>query len=358
LQVLAHPAWPWIVGIASLMVGVSITLSPGALPEMMRNGEFAPTAVAPVALASLLFLSASLWFFLDYRRGRQGERLLFAGLTLLFGVAELMVTYSVPWDPRWWFWHGLRLLAYMLVLGYLMRGYQQMVSELRISLIQTRQAEEAVRQNEQQLRRAVEQRELIAQDLHDGIIQTLFAMSLSLERCQRLVATAPQEVSRHLALGVQSLKAAIRDLRVFIAGLEPRITDGQGLEAALALQVRLLNASGDLHIDLRVDPAVADVVAPAQAAHLLHVAREAISNSLRHAQATRVDVTLDRRGDRIRLEVKDDGIGFVGERAQSGEGLKNMTARATKLNGTLTVTSRPGDGTRVVFDLPVERVYA
>jgi signal transduction histidine kinase len=355
---LTQPLWPWLVGIGALGLGSGLIVWSGELPEMMRNGQFAPTAVAPVALASLLFVATSLWFFAEYRRDRWPEMLLFAGLTFLFGIAEMMVTYSMPWDARWWFWHGLRLLAYMLALGYLVKGYQQMVSDLRVSLTQTQQAEEAVRRNEQHLRRAIEQRELIAQDLHDGIIQTLFAMSLSLERCQRMVTADPEEVARQLGIGAQSLKAAIRDLRVFIAGLEPQVTDARELEAALALQVRLLNASGDLHIELRVDPGVADAVTPMQATHLLHVAREAISNSLRHARATRADVTLDRHESRVRLRVKDDGVGFVVDGAQAGEGLKNMAARAAKMKGTLTVVSRPGDGTQVVFDVPVERVYA
>ena len=104
-------------------------------------------------------------------------------------------------------------------------------------------------------------------------------------------------------------------------------------------------------------PGVADVVTPGQAAHLLHVAREAISNSLRHTRATRAGITLDRHEDQIRLEVKDNGVGFVVEGAQHGEGFKNMVVHAMKLNGTLTVTSRPGDGTTVIFELPAERVY-
>src|SRR5581483_243745 len=317
----------------------------------------APTAVGPIALASMLFFAGASRFLLDYRRDSRAESLLFGCLALLFGVAELMVTYSVPWDARWWMWHALRLLAYMLVLGYMVRGYQSMVFDLRVSLAHTRDAEEAARGSERQLRRVMEQRERMAQDLHDGIIQTLFALSLSLERCQRLVTTDVEEVGRQLSVGVQGLKAAIRDLRVFIGGLDPPLSDVRELEAALALQVRLLNASSDLQIDVRVDRSVADCVTPEQASHILYVAREALSNALRHARATRGTIALEPRNGHVRLTVEDDGVGFAVAAAASGEGLKNMAARAAKINGTLTVTSQPGR-TCVIFELPRERVYA
>ncbi|HNP30736.1 MAG TPA: histidine kinase, partial [Nitrospirales bacterium] len=191
-----HPTikWmPWVMTGGALAIGLWTIGFPQYLPVMVRDGAFTPTAVAPKSFASMLFFAGSLRFFLDYRTSGRSEDILFASLALMFGLAELMFTYSVIWGSRWWFWHFLRLLTYFFVLGYVGRGYLATVSELRSSLIQTQQAEQASRQSEQQLRTVLEARERLAQDLHDGVIQSTFALKLNLERCQRLIPQNPQE---------------------------------------------------------------------------------------------------------------------------------------------------------------------
>ncbi|MER3423765.1 MAG: hypothetical protein C4293_11595, partial [Nitrospiraceae bacterium] len=338
------PWLPWGIAVGSMSLGLAILGFPEHVPEMLRNGEFAPTAVAPTSLACLLFLSAALRFYLDYRHAGKSDAYLFACLALLFGLAELMFTYSLLWDARWWFWHVLRLLAYLLVLGYMVIGYQRMVSDLRVSLAQTRTAEESVRRSELHLRQALEDRERIAQDLHDGIIQSLFALGLSLERCQRLVTNDPEEVIRQLGLSVAELKTVIRDLRGYIVGLEPHIADGHELEASLALQASMLKSSPDLHFTLQIDPEAAQLVASEQATHLLYIAREAMSNALRHSKARHASLSLALHDGRVRLVTQDDGIGFNMQALQGGEGLKNMAARAAKLHARLTVASEAGQG--------------
>lgn len=359
-----HDRWPkkpWLpCGLAAGNIGLGLAILgfPEQVPEMLRNGEFAPTAVAPTSLACLLFLAAAFRFYLDYQHGGKSDAYLFACLALLFGLAELMFTYSLLWDARWWFWHVLRLLAYLLVLAYMVIGYQRMVSDLRTSLAQTREAEESIRQSELHLRRALEDRERIAQDLHDGIIQSLFALGLNLERCQRLVTKAPEEVIRQLGLAVDGLKTVIRDLRGYIVGLEPHVADGCDLEAALALQISLLENSSDLHFTLQIDPEAARRVASEQATHLLYIAREAMSNALRHSKAHHASLSLAYYDGCVRLVMQDDGIGFNKQMLQAGEGLKNMAARAAKLHARLTVASEPGQGTRIVLELPKERIHA
>lgn len=267
-----HTWVAWGIAVGSAIVGLAILSLPQHLPEMIRNGEFSPTAVAPTSVACILFLAAALWFFFEYQRSRTSDAYLFACLALLFGLAEFMFMYSVLWDARWWFWHVLRLTAYFLVLGYMVSGYRRMVADLKGSLVQTQQAEELVRRGEQCLRQALEDRERIAQDLHDGIIQSLFALGLSLERCGRLVKRDPDEVIKHLGLAVADLNVIIRDLRGYIVGLEPRIADGRELEGALALQLHMMEGSDALRVALHVDPVAAQLVTSEQATHLLYVA--------------------------------------------------------------------------------------
>jgi signal transduction histidine kinase len=296
--------------------------------------------------------------FSAHRHSPSADTYLFTCLALMFGLAELIFVYSRLWDGAWWFWHLLRLATYLLVLGYMIGGYLRTVSDLRTALAQTRHAEETARRSEHDLRQALEDRERMAQNLHDGIIQSLFALGLALERCQKLIVKDPDEVNRQLELAIPGLKSVIRELRSYLVAQEPCLMNGRELEAALALEVRTMESSQDLHIEVQIDPDAADLVTPSQATHLVFIAREALSNSLRHAQATHARLSLERHHGRVRFILEDDGIGFDVLASSPGQGLKNMTARSAKLHAELNIVSGPRHGTRLVFELPQESVHA
>ncbi|SLM48719.1 membrane protein of unknown function [Nitrospira japonica] len=339
---------PWMIAAGTVMIGTWFLMFPQSIPEMVRNGEFTPTAVAPQSVACLLFLLGAVRFLLDYRRSGQSEDALFASLALLFGLAEFVFMYSIPWDNRWWFWHSLRLIACLLALGFIGNSYFQITSDLQTSLAQNIQAKETISQREGQLRQILSERERMAQDLHDSTIQSLFAIGLNLERCQRLVSTAHHEVAAQLGSAAEGLKGVIRDLRGYILGLESPISNGRALEAALASLVNDVNNSSQLHCLLDVKPEAAERLTPEQAAQMLSIAREATSNILRHASAHTINLSLHLHDGGIRLMVEDDGVGF--DRATvhgHGHGLKNMEKRARMLGCRFEVQSGPGHGTRI-----------
>ncbi|HLZ33489.1 MAG TPA: sensor histidine kinase [Nitrospira sp.] len=346
----------WAMAAGALSIGTWFLMFPQQIPEMVRNGEFTPTAVAPQSVACILFLLGTARLLLDYRRSGRSQDALFASLALLFGLAELVFMYSVPWDNRWWFWHSLRLIACLLALGYIGRSYFHVTSDLRASLAQTIQAKETLGQSEGQLRQMLGERARMAEDLHDSTIQSLFAVGLNLERCQRLVSTTHHDVGIQLGTAVAALKAVIRDLRGYILGLEFPISNGRALEAALASLVADMNHASQLHFRLRLSPEAADRLTPEQAAQLLPIAREAMSNSLRHSSAHAGTLSLQLHDGFVRLIVEDDGVGFDAATVQRhGHGLKNMERRAKTLSGRLEVVSSAGQGTRIVCDLPQER---
>lgn len=350
---------PWVITGGTLAIGLWIIGFPQHLPVMVREGAFTPTAVAPKSFASMLFFAGSLRFFLDYRKSGRSEDILFSSLALMFGLAELMFTYSVIWGSRWWFWHFLRLLAYFLVLGYVGRGYLNTISELRTSLLQTKHAEQASRLSEHQFREVLEARERMAQDLHDGVIQSTFALKLNLERCQRLMLQNPKEALTGISDVLTELKLVIQDLRRHINGLEPECMNGQQWVEEMRTLVHTVEKSQNLHFVLDIDQAAANLLTPEEASHLLYVVKESISNSLRHSQATSGTVSLHVREGTVRLEVTDDGLGFDLENSHEGvHGLKNMAARARRLGAHFHVWSEPHRGTRIIFEVQKKGSHA
>jgi two-component system, NarL family, sensor histidine kinase DevS len=264
--------------------------------------------------------------------------------------------YSIPWDNRWWFWHALRLVACLLALTYIGQRYFQITSDLQTALKQTLRAKETLGQSEARLRQMFDERERMAQDLHDSTIQSLFALGLSLERCQRLVATSHQEVAAQLDRGVTGLRTIIRDLRGYIFGSELPISNGRTLEAALSSLVNDMNNAPHRHVRLELNAAALDRLTANQVQHLLPIAREAMSNSLRHSGAHSGAVSLQLHEGGVRLIVEDDGVGFDPATLQRrGHGLTNMETRIRKMGGRLEVVSGAGQGTRIVCDLPQER---
>jgi signal transduction histidine kinase len=223
-----------------------------------------------------------------------------------------------------------------------------------VPLLWVRRRNEAIlREHRQHLRHHAEERERIGKDLHDNIMQSIYAVGLGLEECRRLLTRSVSEAEERLEIAIRSLNSILQDVRHFIGGLEPRAVSGAELKTALKSIALTAGETSD-RILIQADPNATRFLTPRQATHLLNIAKEAISNSLRHAQAHQLNVSILLAGDHVRLEVSDDGVGFdpVNTPGQ-GNGLANMAARARELGARMDVTAAPGQGTRVRIDLPV-----
>ena len=204
----------------------------------------------------------------------------------------------------------------------------------------------------------LEDRDRIARDLHDTVIQRLFAVGLSLQGTARL-AQRPEVVER--------IEAAVRDLDETIGEVRTAIYDLEMSMRGPGMRQAVLDAVLELAPTLGFAPSVSfsgpvDAAVPAGVGeHLVATVREALTNVARHAGARHVSVSLA-VGEDIRLEVVDDGRGIShppGEpdrgpaSAGGGHGLRNLRSRAEKLGGTLTVTSAGEAGTRLAWLVPL-----
>jgi signal transduction histidine kinase len=196
-------------------------------------------------------------------------------------------------------------------------------------------------------------RDRIGRDLHDLVIQRLFATGLTLQSLAR--RTDSQELSANVSAVVDDLDATIRDIRGAI--FELASSDEYG---SLRKQIQALASAAGPMLGLKphvrflgpLDSAVPDTVRP----HLVAVAVEALSNVGRHAEASMVGVEVRIEGEGaqavVAIEVRDDGRGFAPH--TGGSGLQNMRERATQVGGSCSVASVPGEGTTICWQAPLQ----
>jgi len=202
----------------------------------------------------------------------------------------------------------------------------------------------------------LEERERIARDLHDNVIQRLFATGMALQGSARLV-DPETDVGRRIASAVDDLDAVIGEIRSTIFDLERRPTERPLLAAALLDVideiVRPAGIEPAIRIDGRLDGRVGGPLDPDLGDDLLAVVRESLANVVRHSGAQHVDVTVH-ASDHLVVRVVDDGRG-PGTQRGPGRGLGNLTARAQARSGTFSIDGNDGGGTTVVWTVPLPR---
>ncbi len=201
----------------------------------------------------------------------------------------------------------------------------------------------------------VDERERISRDLHDGIIQSMYAVSLSLDDVPDLMEGDRAEASARVDRAIDSINLAIQDIRNFIFGLRPGLLEGAPLLGGLASLVDEYRQSTLIDLELHVPDAIVEPSA-AVTSQLLGIVGESLSNVVRHSEASRavVGLTLGDGGTVAELWIEDNGIGF--DPAQVGklghQGLANTRERAAAIGGAVVITSQPDAGTRVVIVVP------
>ena len=191
------------------------------------------------------------------------------------------------------------------------------------------------------------ERERVARDLHDGAIQKVFATSLQLAA---LAVQLPDPHRQRLEQLIDLQDAVIRDLRATVYQLG---TTGRTTSPDRSIRNTVAEATRALGFEPRLD--VDDAVSALDQTtlgHVLLVLREALSNVARHAQALVVEVSVTRIGSDVLLDVWDDGVGVPGD-VRRGEGLSNMERRAQMLGGACRLVSPPGEGTELIWRVPI-----
>ena len=197
----------------------------------------------------------------------------------------------------------------------------------------------------------LEDRERIGRELHDGVIQSLFAVGMTLQATA--IAAGGSEVSERIENAVTEIDNAIRDLRNYIFGLRPGLLADRRLDQAIRRLAEDAAEESAMTVVSDVDPRLAARLAPI-AGDIVQLVREALSNAARHAGPGTCRVTLAEEAGWAILEIIDDGRGFdTGVPGSGGQGLPNLSERTASLGGSMEVDSAPGRGTAVRIRLPL-----
>ena len=238
-------------------------------------------------------------------------------ISLLRGLCGLVITYGI-----------------VRALGLFLREI-----ELWLESVERRQA-------------LISERERIGRELHDGIIQAIYAAGLMLEGSRHHIPADPEAAQAELTRAIDSLNQTIKDIRRYIFDLRGELPEDD-LETGLRNMLKDFRINTLLEIDLNVEGQDPRVVSAQRRQHISQIMREALANVARHARARRVDVSLDFQDNALQLRISDDGVGMVALPIDNkGYGLRNIRERTRLLEGTLDMHAAPNKGVTLVLTVP------
>jgi signal transduction histidine kinase len=244
----------------------------------------------------------------------------------VISLAGLIILFLTPWIVR-----GVATANRALVRGMLGRDLTarlQTVTESRAAAVDL----------------AAEDRRQIERDLHDGVQQRLVSLAMDLGRAKEKLDTDPEQAKELVGEAHEEAKRAITEVRDLARGIHPAVLTDRGLDAALsALAAR---ATVPVHVQVEVverPPASVEAAA-------YYVVSEALTNVTKHARATKATVTVRRSGDRLTIQVQDDGVG--GASVTDGSGLAGLRDRVGALDGELHLLSPEGGPTVLMVEIP------
>jgi signal transduction histidine kinase len=203
----------------------------------------------------------------------------------------------------------------------------------------------------------LEERERIGMDLHDGIIQSLYSIGLTLDYVKQILDEDTDESKERLEMATSGINSAITDIRTYISDLRPRqMQESKTFSENLGFLINEFETNSKISTEFLNETEEPLNITYQEAVTLFHISQEALSNAARHSGATRTDVNLWESEGRIYLRIQDNGKGFNLDRtdANLGHGLANMERRARKVGGNIKLESTPGAGTMIEVWVPLE----
>ncbi|BAS27260.1 sensor histidine kinase [Limnochorda pilosa] len=250
-------------------------------------------------------------------------------------------------DVAFFTWLGVPVHAFRALAGLA-------IAYVTIRMLEVYDVEAAL-QNEthQRMLAVLTERDRIARELHDGVIQQLYAVGLNLESSLFLLESEPGQARRQIRENMGRLNQAVKDIRRYIMNLRtPQEEESAPLPARLRRVAEEFRRSYPVEVRVQVRRVTHTSLSPETVEHVVQIVRESMTNAIRHGHPRQVHLRVEGFNDGLSVAVEDDGAGFdpasvSGRNGETGHGLQNMRERAELIGGRLDIHSRPGEGTRV-----------
>jgi two-component system, NarL family, sensor kinase len=211
--------------------------------------------------------------------------------------------------------------------------------------------------SEQRLSALLHDRSRIGRELHDSVLQALYSIRLTLEQASGLNQGVQQAGPRTHNQAADQLNTLIQDIRRLILSMESDPVDSFRLVSELQALAQAIERVNEVRIRVGIDPAAEEILTGEEARELVTITREALSNCVRHARATRIVIALRHVGTRVQLSIRDNGSGFDVELGTvKGIGFARMQERIRKIGGRLNVQSKVGRGTCITASVYLEPI--
>jgi len=202
----------------------------------------------------------------------------------------------------------------------------------------------------------LEERDRISKELHDGVIQSIYSVGLSLQGAMSMVDRDPDGTKKRMDEAIGTLDNVVRDVRSYIFALQPKSVEERGLKKAIEELVKDLEVNALAEATVQLSDDALEMIPEFARGDLIQIAREILSNIARHAQASEVSVAcVVREGERVVLTIEDDGVGFDPTMVKRGHGLTNIEERARRIAGDLAISDREPKGTVHILSLQGEK---
>jgi signal transduction histidine kinase len=365
---------PWIVAGGAALFGIWTISARWTLPVMLQEGRFTTLAVAINLTAGALFAVSTVRFVIDFHRSGSREFFLFACMATLFSIAQFRFPFSAPWDISWWLWHALRLMAYVMVLGF--------------AVLERKEAENAINKLNQDLQNRASELEASYRDMesfsysasHDLRSPLIKIHSISRILLKNYADRLDDDGSRLLDTiqeHAKKMEQLINDLLAFSRVSTKEIQKSEVDMTALAKKV--FEEANSTIYDRSVELEMKDLpTAYCDASMMRQVFANLLSNAIKYTKPEEIaiiEVGGIREGDEIIYYVKDNGVGFDMEKADrlfkifhrlhsqeefegTGIGLVIVKRIVEKHGGRVWADGRPKEGARFCFALPVKKDFA
>jgi signal transduction histidine kinase len=273
------------------------------------------------------------------------------GAAVWFEVAEL--TGSLAWFGPIIPWNALMRLVFFCGTVFLLAGWKR--SSKHLALLVERRTRTLRRVTAELLASQEAERRRLASDMHDAFSQTLSLIKMNLDTIQ-LSTGLPTDAGQRIADCASMVESVTRQARTLMFDLYPAMLDDLGLVPTLQWYGRQLQERGDVDVAV-TERGARQPLHPDARNYVFRSAKELLSNAVRHGRPGEVNVAVHSESNRLRLVVDDDGCGFEPDAASAfphaGLGLSSIRDRLTSLDGRLDIESSPGEGTRVILELPL-----